>query len=142
MTLAIGKIYRARPSQEDKDLSFIVLKLGGPTLLSILCKANKLSSTSIAYRIGHELKPLHSPVTNSATKCMQSNLDVDFFKDSSSTSLKMDETFLTARLPYDVKNIAFQGVCYQHAPSEVQFNTFQDLESLVDRDATKLHVPS
>ena len=97
--LAIGKIYRARPSQEDKDLSSIVLKLGGPTLLSILCKANKLPSTSLAYRIGHDLKPLHSPVTNSATKCMQSNLDVDFFKDSSSTSLKMDETFLTARLP-------------------------------------------
>ena len=31
VTLAIGKIYRARPSQEDKDLSFIVLELGGPT---------------------------------------------------------------------------------------------------------------
>ena len=102
VTLAIGKIYRARPSQEDKDLSFIVLKLGSPTLLSILCKANKLSSTSIAYRIGHELKPLHSPVTNSATKCMQSNLDVDFF----------------------VKNNTVQGACYQHPPSDLKFKTF------------------
>ena len=142
VTMAIGKIYRARPSQEDKDLAFIVLKLGGPTLLSILCKANKLPSTSLAYRMGRELKPLNSPVTNSATQCIQNNLDVDFFKDSSSTSLKMDETFLSPRLRYDVRNNTFQGVCYQHAPSDLHFDTFEDLESVVKLIKDDLlHVP-
>ena len=34
--LAISKVYRARPSQEDKDLAFVVLKLGGPALLDIV----------------------------------------------------------------------------------------------------------
>ena len=54
----------------------------------------------------------------------------------------MDETFLTARLRYDVKNNAFQGVCYQHAPSDLNFNTFQDLESLVELiKGDSLHVP-
>ena len=33
--LAINKVYRARPSEEDRDLAFIVLKIGGPSLLSI-----------------------------------------------------------------------------------------------------------
>ena len=81
--------------------------------------------------MGRELKPLNSPVTNSATQCIQNNLDVDFFKDSSSTSLKMDETFLSPRLRYDVRNNTFQGVCYQHAPSDLHFDTFEDLESVV-----------
>ena len=35
VVLAINKIYRARPTEEDKDLAFIVLKLGGPALLDI-----------------------------------------------------------------------------------------------------------
>ena len=48
VVLAINKIYRARPSEEDKDLAFIVLKLGGPALLDILGKANKLPSSSVA----------------------------------------------------------------------------------------------
>ena len=46
--LTINKIYRARPSEEDKDLAFIVLKLGAPALLDILGKANKLPSSSVA----------------------------------------------------------------------------------------------
>ena len=42
VTLAINKVYRVGPSQEDKYLAFAVLKLGGPALLDIMCKANKL----------------------------------------------------------------------------------------------------
>ena len=49
---AIAGIYRARPSNDDKELAFVVLKLGGPSLLNILCKANKLPSDSTAYRFG------------------------------------------------------------------------------------------
>ena len=54
VTLAINKVYRARPSQEDKYLAFVVLKLGGPALLDIMCKANKLPSTSLAYPMATE----------------------------------------------------------------------------------------
>ena len=67
--LAINKVYRARRSEEDRDLAFVVLKLGGPALLSILCKANKLPSTSLAYRMAKNLHSLHSPVTATAAEC-------------------------------------------------------------------------
>ena len=53
--LAIHKVYRARPSEEDRDFAFVVLKLGGPALLSVLCKANKLPSTSLAYRMAKRM---------------------------------------------------------------------------------------
>ena len=43
-TLAISGIYKARASEEDKDLTFLVLKFGGPALLDILYRANHLPS--------------------------------------------------------------------------------------------------
>ena len=39
---AIEGVYRARPSDKDKDLPFVVLEFGGPSLLNILCKAIKI----------------------------------------------------------------------------------------------------
>ena len=54
----------------------------------------------------------------------------------------MDETFLSPRLRYDVRNNTFQGVCYQHAPSDLHFDTFEDLESVVKLIKDDLlHVP-
>ncbi len=33
------------------------------------------------------------------------------------------------------------GVCYQHAPSDLQFNTYEDLESIVNQiKSDELHV--
>ena len=96
--LAINKVYRARPSEEDRDLAFVVLKLGGPALLSILCKAQKRPSTSLAYRMAKNLHSLHSPVTATAAECLKNNLNVDYFASSYATSLKMDESFFTAQL--------------------------------------------
>ena len=95
VSLAVNKVYRARPSEEDKDLAFLFLKLGGPTLLDILCKANKLPSSSLAYRMGSGMKQVYSPVTMSAAECMKNNLDLETFSSCYSASQKMDETFLT-----------------------------------------------
>ena len=47
---AIANIYTPNPSQDDKDLAFVVLKFGGPSLLSILHRAGMLPSESTAYR--------------------------------------------------------------------------------------------
>ena len=116
---AIAGIYRARPSNQDKELAFVVLKLGGPSLLSILCKANKLPSDSTAYRLGKDLKEIECSVTMSAAECMKKNLDSKYFLDSHTTSSKMDETFLVPRIRYDM-----QEVCYQHAPPSLQFHKF------------------
>ena len=60
--LAIHKVYRARPSEEDRDLAFVVLKLGGPALYA----TNKLPSTSLAYRMAKDVRSLDTPVTATA----------------------------------------------------------------------------
>ena len=50
-TDAVAGVYKARFDQDDKDLAFLVLKFGGPSLLDILYRANVLPSTSLAYRM-------------------------------------------------------------------------------------------
>ena len=60
--LAIHKVYRARPSEEDRDFAFVVLKLGGPALYA----TNKLPSTSLAYRMAKDVRSLDTPVTATA----------------------------------------------------------------------------
>lgn len=48
---AINNVYTPNPSQDDKDLGFVVLKFGGPSLLSILHQAGVLPHESTAYCI-------------------------------------------------------------------------------------------
>ena len=58
-------------------------------------------------------------------------MDLPYFQNSYSSTLKMDETFLTPRLRYNAKSNEIQGVCYQHGSSfNLQFNTFEDLETV------------
>ena len=75
---------------EDKDLAFIVLKLGGPALLDMLCKANKLPSSSLAYRMGSGMKQVNSPVTMTPAECMENNLDLETYSSSYAASQKME----------------------------------------------------
>ena len=75
-----------------------IKELVSVALLSILLKANKLPSTYFAYRMAKNLHSLHSPVSATEAECLKNNLNVDYFASSYATSLKMDESFFTARL--------------------------------------------
>ena len=55
---AIDGLYRPNPSQDDRELAFLVLKLGGPSLLDILYRAGVLPSVSTAYRMSKNVHPL------------------------------------------------------------------------------------
>ena len=46
---AIDGVYLARPSQDDKDLAYLILQFGGPALLDICHRANAFPSSSTAY---------------------------------------------------------------------------------------------
>ena len=48
---AIDGIYRPNPSQDDKDLAFLILQFGGPGLLDIVHRAIGFPSTSTAYKM-------------------------------------------------------------------------------------------
>ena len=111
MMAVIDGIYSPNPSQDDKDLAFIVLKFGGPSLLNILCKAGILLSTSTAYRMAKHCPPIVSSVKDCAGKCYENNVkfsDVGKFM----VSLKMDETYVNPMLSYNQRDNEACGVCY------------------------------
>ena len=95
---AIDGVYRARPSEEDKDLAFLLITLGGPSLLDILYKANKLPSCSTAYRLAKDFKSLACPVSLTEAECLENNLVPSSLLTSWIAFIKFDETFLTPRL--------------------------------------------
>ena len=45
---AVDRIYSPNPNQDDRDLAFLVLKIGGHSLLDILYKAGILPSVFTA----------------------------------------------------------------------------------------------
>ena len=71
------------------------MKLGGPALLDMLCKAtdykaNKLPSSSLAYRMGSGMKDVNSPVTMTPAECMENYSDLETYSSSYAASQKME----------------------------------------------------
>ncbi len=139
---AIDGIYSPRPTECQKDLAFLVLKLGGPSLLDILFRANILPSVSTAYKIAKECKPINTAVNVSVKDSFESNTAIP--KESSTAiSLKMDETYIKPSLEYNPRDNKVYGVCYQHGKhQDLRLNTFEDCEVL-EKDVKNsiLHIP-
>ena len=148
-TDAIAGLYKARPSQDDRDLAFLVLKFGGPSLLSLLYQANVLPSVSLAYKISKNSVHLQSSVTLSFRQCCEKNLgplkkmqDEDHIL-KYSFSIKADETFINSRLRYDCRSNEMVGVCYEHHDQvSLQFDSMaevMDLQYKLKND--EVHIP-
>ena len=139
---AIDGIYKANPTQDDKDLAFITLKFGGPSLLNILYRAGLLPSVSTAYRISRDCPPILSCVQHSIGECFDANIKLSVIGQSS-MSLKIDETFVTPTLGYNSKDNKAYGVCHTHGRDiNLELENFSDcekIESLVEDG--ELHVP-
>ena len=142
ITEVIDGIYMANPSQEDKDLAFLVLKFGGPSLLEILFKAGALPSVSLAYKMSKNCPPIMSSVKVSVGECFSNNISVsDLGK--CLVSLKMDETFVTPSMGYHQKDNQAYGCCYQHGSQmKLELETFEDCEA-IESAITEgtLHIP-
>ena len=139
----IDGIYMARASNDDKDLAYLVLKFGRPSLLDILYRANVLPSTSTAYHMAKKGKKIKSSVKMTQT-CFIANVTIDVDEEAKWTfSLKQDETCLTPKLRYNAINNEIVGTCYQHSHNvKVQFNEYGDvveLQKLIVSDI--VHVP-
>ena len=138
----IDGIYRPNPSQDDKDLAFLVLKFGGPSLLSILHCAGILPSVSLAYKMSKQCKPLISSVKKSVSECFDANISIsDLGKGL--VSLKMDETYITPVISYNQIDNQAYGTCYQHGCKlKLDLDCFQDCiniqQSIHNGD---LHIP-
>ena len=139
---AIANIYTPNPSQDDKDLAFVVLKFGGPSLLSILHRAGMLPSESTAYRMAKSCPPIVSSVKKSAEECFRNNVTISE-KGKFMVSIKMDETYVTPVLSYNQRDNEACGACYQHGKNvKLELDGFEDCENLqsaIEQD--ELHVP-
>lgn len=96
---SIGKKY----NDDDKDLAFLVLKFGGPSLLDILHRAKCFPSTSVAYRMNKECPPIKSSVHMSVMECFKANIHGHFCISSKifSLSIKCDETYVNRKFRYE-----------------------------------------
>lgn len=138
----IEGIYTPNPSQDDKDMAFLVLKFGGPSLLHILYKAGILPHESTAYRMARKCPPIVSSVKSSAGECFENN--VKFSEVGKClVSIKMDETFVNPTLAYNQRENEAVGACYQHGKDvKLKLDDFSDCENLqLALDTGDLHVP-
>ena len=149
VTQAINGVYKARPSQDDRDLAFLVLKFGGPSLLSILYHANVLPSVSLAYKISKNSVKLALSVTFTFRQCCEENLktlkkmQMEDPQLEYSFSIITDETYINDRLRYNCKTNEIVGICYEHHDQvNLQFNSLQDAQDLKDKLEKKIvHCP-
>ena len=135
VTDVIDGIYMANPSQDDKDLAFLVLKFGGPSLLNILHRAGTLPSVSLAYNISKNCPPITSSVQSSVADCFESNICIS---DTGNclVSLKMDETPM---LSYNQKDNQCYGSCFQHGKeTKLQLDCFCEVMPCASKPALVL----
>lgn len=143
VTAAIEGVYRARPSDDDKDLALLVLEFGGPSLLDILFKANLLPSVSTGYEMRRKSKKIESTIGSTVPQLMEANTTLTEENSSYAFSIKADETFVTARPRYDSKEDVIQGLCSSHGVAHMKFDTYEEAENLCEavKNGT-VHVPT
>ena len=89
---AIAGIYYLHPSQNDKDLAYLILQFGGPALLDIYHRAINLPSTSTASGMIKD-KTLNSSL-DAGIKDIVENIVIDTSLPKYGHMLKVDETFV------------------------------------------------
>ena len=139
---AIDGCYSPRPSQCDKDLAVLVLKLGGPSLLDILYRARVLPTVSIAYKMAKQNKPIMSAIDIPPKVSFDNNIVIP--EDNTKTlSLKMDETYVKPNISYSPCDNKVYGICYQYGSHhKLELYTFDnclELQSKIQKGI--LHVP-
>ena len=139
---AIDGIYTPNPSKDDKDLAFLVLKIGGPCLLDILFRAGVLPSVSLAYKMAKSSSPIISSVKSDILDCVKANVNCDE-ESQLALSLKLDETYVTPSLSYCSRDNSVYGVCYQHGSDiKLTLDNFEDCVRLKENlTSNNVHVP-
>ena len=89
---AIDGIYRPNPSQDDKDLAFLILQFGGPGLLDTVHRAIGFPSTSTAYKMIKETTQMSSAI-DVKTEDIINNIKINDGLPTYGHMLKMDETY-------------------------------------------------
>ena len=139
---AIDGVYLARPSENDKDLAYLILQFGGPALVDICHRANCLPSSYTAYRMAKQLKQIDCSINYTAKVCMQINISLNEENSTYSYSLKADETYVNPHVRYDSKSDEVKGLCYQHGENYKSFTSFEEAETVAEAIRnSEVHVP-
>ena len=123
---AVDGIYSTNPNHDNRDLAFLVNKVGGPCLLDILYTAGVLPSVSTANRMAKSRKPVESSVKSSVRSCYAQNVKINE-EGKHAASLKHDETYAQPDLSYCLRDNKVYSVCYQHGKTnKLPIDTYED----------------
>ncbi|XP_066914918.1 uncharacterized protein [Clytia hemisphaerica] len=140
---AIDGVYNPHSSEDDKDLAFLILQYGGPSLLDIVHKALKFPSTSTAYRLLQGSTSMIKSSINTDPHEFIKHIVVDPGKPKYGYMLKIDETFLEPKVRWNPKDDSLYGICYEHGREvNMNFESYQHVQELSNQVKDgKLHVP-
>ena len=140
---AVKGLYNPHSSEEDKDLSFLILQYGGPGLLDIVHRALNFPSTSTAYRLLQSTKKaIVSSIDTPLNKFVE-NIVIDPDSPKYGYMLKIDETYIDAKVRWNPHDNKVYGICYEHGRVEnLLFSDYHHVEQLADMvKSGTLHVP-
>ena len=89
--LRVKELVSVAPRHQVKIKIFPSLSRSSVDQPFLICYvANKLPSSSLAYRMGSGMKQVNSPVTMTPAECMENNLDLETYSSSYAASQKME----------------------------------------------------
>ena len=126
---AIQGKYNPHYTTDDKDLSILVLKLGGPALLEILHRAKAFPGTSTAYGFLRSKKQKITCPPDASVMTAFSNIElpdstVQGLKSIPFISIKMDSTYGDQRVRWNPLDNKIYGLCYEHCPRMCENSVF------------------
>ena len=140
--MPIDGIYRPNPSQDDKDLAFLILQFGGPGLLDIVHRAIGFPSTSTAYKMIKGTTQMTSAI-DVKTEDIINNIKINDDLPTYGHMLKMDETYCDAKVRWCPLDNKLYGFCNLHGKYlNLEFNLFENVNMLYEKlDKDEIHVP-
>ena len=144
---AVDKKYNPHHTIEDKELSILILKFGGPSLLEILHRAKVFPSPSTAYRFLDERKiemksHISFDVEDMIVQALRNVVNADT-SDSVFVMCKMDGTYGNSRIRWNPNDDHLYGFCWEHSSTKcLVFDNIENIESLAQHVINKeIHIP-
>ena len=141
---AINSKYRVRKYGEDEwDIAYLVLRIGGPKLLHVLHATHGLPAPrSVQSHTRKDSYILAAVDTSFENRIMQNKNNGTFNETYDSIKiLKMDEIATESRLRWCSKDNKIIGLCYQHSHDiNISLNTLDDALEIKDLlDSDRIH---
>ena len=135
---AIDGIYSSNPSQDDKDLAFLILQFGGPGLLDIMHRAIGFPNI-----LDDQRNNTNVNINQCQTRRFLKNININPDLPAYRNKVKMDETYVDVKTRWCPLDNKGYGFCYLHSRDlNLEFNSYEDICSLCDKECMVMAVSS